>query len=348
MSFCFCCPCCVRYRRGKREVQVSRCSSSLPPWHQSPGRLSWCNTNSCLTWSCHKGALCLYIPLCCISMSSLDKVKLCFVFFFFSNMASFRPVCLKKKFELSLTHSSSCPSNAACPLVLAYFSPMLHCHYFLFLQEIFLRIFKPTELLSLHVILCYCKKRAKRRAVVRTVTTQPISHFLWLAVMLQVQEQKQSWGEILHRFLLSLCRSRAPSRPPSPRELGMLENKYIPFRKQDKEWFDNIDLVHKRCSSAWKGQCITMQFQYSGCFSCWFFLLFFPLAVKTEEVLQMKVSSWNSFWGATVCCQHQWRMQGTCVQLWSWIYLWVRAGISSQLVFVPGSSVLFPFPDTHI
>lgn len=69
----------------------------------------------------------------------------------------------------------------------------------------------------------------------RTVTTQCISHFLLLAVMLQVQEQKQSCGEILHRLPLSLCRSRAPSWAPSPRELGMLDNKYIPFRKQDKE-----------------------------------------------------------------------------------------------------------------
>lgn len=167
---------------------------------------------------------------------------------------------------------------------------------FLFLQEIFLRIFKPTELLPLDVILWYCKERAKRRAgVVRTVTTQCISHFLLLAMMLQVQEQKRSCGEILHRFLLCLCRSRAPSWAPSPRELGMLENKYIPFKKRDKEQFDNIDLVHKKCSSARKGQCVTMQFQYSGCFSCLFFLLFFPLAVKTGKVLQMKVSSWDSF-----------------------------------------------------
>lgn len=188
----------------------------------------------------------------------------------------------KKKIELSLSHGSSCPLTAARPLVLAHFSPMLHCYCFLFLQEIFLRIFKPTELLPLDVILWYCKERAKRRAgVVRTVTTQCISHFLLLAMMLQVQEQKHSCGEILHQFLLSLCRSRAPSWAPSPRELGMLEDKYIPFKKRDKERFDNIDLVHKKCSSAWKGQCVTMQFQYSGCFSCLFFWLFFPLAVKT-------------------------------------------------------------------
>lgn len=159
----------------------------------------------------------------------LGQSKTVVCIFIFSNMTFLKPVCLKEKIEL--THGSSCPS-AACPLVVAHFSPMLHCYCFLFQQEIFLRIFKPTELL--HVILWYCKKRVKRRAgVVRT--THCISHFLLLAVMLHVQEQKQSCGEILHRSLLSLCRSRAPSWAPSPRGLGMLDNKYIPFRKQDKE-----------------------------------------------------------------------------------------------------------------
>lgn len=175
---------------------------------------------------------------------------------------------------------------AALPMQHVHWSSHLCfiCYYFLFLQGIFLRIFKPTELLPLHVILWHCRKRAKSRAgIVRTVTTQCKSHFLLLTVMLQVQEQKQPCGKILHRFLLSLCKSRTPSWAPSPRELGMLENKYIPFRKQDKERFDNIDLVHKRCSSAWKGQCVTMQFQYRGCFDCLFFLLFFPLAVKLRS-----------------------------------------------------------------
>jgi len=82
------------------------------------------------------------------------------------------------------------------------------------------------------------------------------------------------------------------SQPGSqPQARGMLEDKYIPFGKRDRERFDIIDSVHERCSSAWKGQCVTMQFQYSGCFGWFFFMLFFPLAVKTGKVLQIKVSS---------------------------------------------------------
>lgn len=133
--------------------------------------------------------------------------------------------------------------------------------------------------------------RAKRRAgAVRTVTTQFISHFLLLAVMLAFPAWKS-------RRNSSVIPPRGPGRGQGsqlgsrPWALGMLENKYIPFRKCGRERFDIIDSVHKRCSPAWKGQCVTMQFQYSGYPNSFFFLLFFPLAVKTGKVLQMKVSS---------------------------------------------------------
>lgn len=108
----------------------------------------------------------------CAAFPCLPRTKQNWVSYIFFKYDFLKPVYFKKTIELSLTHGSSCPSNAACPLVLVYFSPMLHCYCFLFLQEIFLRISKPTELLPLHVLLWYCKKRAKRRAgVVRTVTT---------------------------------------------------------------------------------------------------------------------------------------------------------------------------------
>lgn len=82
----------------------------------------------------------------------------------------------------------------------------------------------------LDAILWYGRESTKRRAgVVRTVTTQFISHFLLLAMMLQVQELKQPCVEILQRFLCSttpevgaarLCGSRAPSWAPSPGHWG--------------------------------------------------------------------------------------------------------------------------------
>lgn len=60
-------------------------------------------------------------------------------------------------------------------------------------------------------------ERAKRRAgIVRTVTTQFVSHFLFLALMLQVQDQKQPCVEILQRFLCST----SPGARKGPGPLG--------------------------------------------------------------------------------------------------------------------------------
>lgn len=233
MGFCFCCPCCVT-KTKEEEKEKSRfrgaahlCPPGIKAQVGSAGTKPGTAFQGCTETPAWLGhfikVLYAHAFLCVAFYVFLGQSKTVFrFFFFFSNMTFFKPVCLKKKkIELSLSHGSSCPLTAACPLVLAHFSSMLHCYCFLFLQEIFLRIFKPTGLLPLDVILWYCKERAKRRAgVVRTVTTQCIPHFLLLAMMLQVQEQKRSCGEILHRFLLCLCRSRAPSWAPSPRELG--------------------------------------------------------------------------------------------------------------------------------
>lgn len=99
-----------------------------------------------------------------------------------------------------------------------------------------------------------------------------------------------------------------------PWALGMLENKYIPFRKSDRQRFDIIDSVHKWCSSAWKGQRVTMQFQYSGSFDC-FSLAFLSICQKNRqrfanESLILKLLKF-SFEGQLYNCQHPWRMQGT-------------------------------------
>lgn len=170
---------------------VGRCISSM----------CW---KSCLTQSLHKDTVCPCIPLYCFPMSSKGNLKLT-VSLFFSNMTFLKPAYWNRC-ELHLTHGFSCPPCTARPLVLTYFLPVPRCYYFLLLLQIFLRIFKQQSYFPfpLDVIPWYGMERAKRRAgVVRTVTTQFISPFLLLAMMLQVQEQKQPCVEILQRFLCS-------------------------------------------------------------------------------------------------------------------------------------------------
>lgn len=108
-----------------------------------------------------------------------------------------------------------------------------------------------------------------------------ISLFLLLAVMLQVQKQKQPYMGILQSFL---CSVPSGLGVPVPHAWGMLKNKHIPFGKWESERFGIIDSIHKRCSSGWKGQ-VTMQFQYSGCFDCLFFLLFFAFAISIQTFI---------------------------------------------------------------
>lgn len=122
------------------------------------------------------------------------------------------------------------------------------------------------------------KGQEERTAVVRSITTQYLSFSLASSDASGAETKATLSGNPAELPLLHALRARG-SCPPYA--WGMLKNKHIPFRKWESKRFGIIDSVHKRCSSGWKGQ-VTMQFQYSGCFNCLFFLLFFALSISMQ------------------------------------------------------------------
>lgn len=228
------------------------------------------------------------------------------------------------------------------------------------------------------------KGQEERTAVVRSITTQYLSFSLASSDASGAETKATLRGNPAELPLLHALRARG-SCPPYA--WGMLKNKHIPFRKWESKRFGIIDSVHKRCSSGWKGQ-VTMQFQYSGCFNCLFFLLFFALSISTQTFvyksfgLKLLKFSHNGqencplegsymyqdpcmlfffsdkSWIPSFTLSHKnARVQRSvhglfapmhylvCSILRNWTWLWVGAGISCQHVFIPGPSVLFPYPD---